>query len=249
MYVLLGGSPPFYGDDDRAILKMVKAGKFDFPDAEWNGVSDQAKDLICAMLTKDTAKRCSSEQALQHPWTQLDPTKHSTTAIRGDFVGKLKEFHGRSKFKQMAMTSIAHNMSEKDIEEMKKTFVALDENGDGVLTYQEIVGGLEKHNIQLPAGFREVFDSLDSDRSGSIEYTEFLAATIGDAQFMNEKKCWQAFKVFDRDGNGKITRDELKLVLQGDEIGLKDAAAMIAEFDQDGDGEIDFDEFMAMMRK
>merc|ERR1712157_706784 len=59
----------------------------------------------------------------------------------------------------------------------------------------------------------------------------------------------QTFKVFDKNGDGKITFDELKEVLTqlGEEVTDKDVSDMIKEADTNGDGAIDFDEFMVMM--
>ena len=73
---------------------------------------------------------------------------------------------------------------------------------------------------------------VDADGSGVIDYTEFLAATldrqsrlhgspVGEItqrtwfiwarqQYMKEDVCWAAFRVFDRNGDGHISKDELK---------------------------------------
>lgn len=52
-YIVLSGIPPFNGASDQEIMKKVKAGKFSFSDAVWNGISDHAKDFITQLLTKD----------------------------------------------------------------------------------------------------------------------------------------------------------------------------------------------------
>jgi len=39
---------------------------------------------------------------------------------------------------------------------------------------------------------------------------EFLAATMEKSIYMKEEKLLQAFKMMDIDGNGKISRNELK---------------------------------------
>jgi len=67
---------------------------------------------------------------------------------------------------------------------------------------------------------------------------------------------WAAFKVFDRDGNGKISKDELANIVLEDPnvkqvIGQKQGVELdqiLAQVDANGDGEIDFDEFVAMMK-
>ena len=52
MYILLCGYPPFYGDDDQEILRMVKKGAFDFDGEEWDEVCMEAKDLIKKLIAK-----------------------------------------------------------------------------------------------------------------------------------------------------------------------------------------------------
>ena len=42
---------------------------------------------------------------------------------------------------------------------------------------------------------------------------EFLAATMEKSLYMKEEKLHMAFKMLDLDGNGKISKDELKAVL------------------------------------
>merc|ERR1719361_3207693 len=59
----------------------------------------------------------------------------------------------------------------------------------------------------------------------------------------------QTFKVFDKNGDGKITFDELKEVLTelGEEVTDKDVMDMIKDADLNGDVAIDFEEFTMMM--
>ena len=59
------------------------------------------------------------------------------------------------------------------------------------------------------------------------------------------KELSEMFKSFDKDGNGKITFDELKIALQniGDYKTDKEIRAMINEVDLDKNGTIEFNEF------
>ena len=61
----------------------------------------------------------------------------------------------------------------------------------------------------------------------------------------------EAFKLFDRDGGGTISRTELTAVMKsmGMEITVQEAQEMMNEIDKDGDGDIDFPEFIALMSK
>ena len=55
--------------------------------------------------------------------------------------------------------------------------------------------------------------------------------------------------MFDRDGNGLIDRDELKLVMQelGEKLSEEDIDEMIEEADTNNDGFIDYEEFARYM--
>ncbi|WRX30389.1 Protein kinase domain - like 10 [Theobroma cacao] len=89
----------------------------------------------------------------------------------------------------------------------------------------------------------------DIDNSGTIDYGEFLAATLHINKMEREENLVAAFSFFDKDGSGYITIDELQNACK--EFGLGDVHLdeMIKEIDQDNDGRIDYGEFTAMMRK
>lgn len=55
------------------------------------------------------------------------------------------------------------------------------------------------------------------------------------------EKLQSAFRMFDRDGSGLVSADELRKVLEG--ANTADFDKMIKEFDANGDGEISFEEF------
>lgn len=86
----------------------------------------------------------------------------------------------------------------------------MDKDGDGTLTVDEIKQGLSGINEKSYDEIRKVIMSIDTDGSGKIDYTEFLAATMEKSMYMKEERLHNAFKMFDLDGNGKISKDELK---------------------------------------
>lgn len=61
----------------------------------------------------------------------------------------------------------------------------------------------------------------------------------------------QAFSLFDTDGTGRITFENLKQVTQelGESIDDDELREMIAEADRDGDGGVDPEEFLKIMKK
>lgn len=245
-YILLCGYPPFYGEKDEDILRRVKRGNFDFPSPDWDENSKNAKDFITKMLTYDPALRPSAATLLEHEWLKsAQNNPQAVGAVAKDLGTKLGRFVSHQKLKKVALTVIAQQLSDDAIEEMKKTFAILDKNNDGTLTASEIKDAMVKHKVAIPDNLAEILRQLDTDGSGTIDYTEFIAATMTTRQYLNRDILWAAFRTFDIDGDGKITKSELKRIIQDDQA----VASIIKEVDIDGDEEISFDEFSQMMGK
>ena len=54
----------------------------------------------------------------------------------------------------------------------------------------------------------KVFAKADIDGNGEIEYTEWLIGTISKRDVLQEEKLLSAFKMFDKDGSGNISRGD-----------------------------------------
>merc|ERR1712232_549616 len=142
----------------------------------------------------------------------------------------------------MGLHIIANQLNEDQIKALRETFMSLDGNGDGKLTVNEMKEGIQKAGLkEIPPDLQQIMEDVDSDGSGVIDYTEFLAATLDKRVYMKEDVCWSAFRVFDRNGDGKISKEELRQVLNDDgvaDIAKQNIAEIIKEIDKDGDGEV-----------
>jgi calcium-dependent protein kinase len=114
------------------------------------------------------------------------------------------------------LTAIAVQASPDDIKELRDTFKALDKNGDGSITFEELKAGL---------GHKESADTLiellkgaDTDGSGTIDYTEFIAATMDAQTYLRDDYLRTAFDLFDVDKSGKIDKKELLQILSGEDL-------------------------------
>ena len=96
-----------------------------------------------------------------------------------------------------------------------------------------------------------MFDSGDTDKSGFIDYSEFVVAAMNENQLTTNEKMQAAFKMFDKDGSGIISADEIREVLSfGGTNTLTKVVldAIIKQVDENGDGKISYEEFVDMLK-
>lgn len=245
LYIMLSGDPPFNGANDNDIYKKIKQKKFSFPAKKWEKISQDAKDLITLMLS-DPDKRPTAEDVLSNTWVK-DLAPNSGDTILSFDPESMKEYRNKSQFQKLVLTFIASRLRDDEIQSLKQTFIALDENQDGTLTLEEIKSGLSKLE-DCEIDVEEIFASIDTDKSGVINYTEFLAATIDKSLYLQEEKLTQAFKVLDKDNSGQISVKEIEEALNIEsEEEKKELEESIMKFDINLDGEIDLKEFCLMM--
>ncbi|KAK8542147.1 hypothetical protein V6N13_137281 [Hibiscus sabdariffa] len=248
-YILLSGVPPFWGETEPEIFNEVLNGELDFSTDPWPNISESAKELVRKMLDRDAKKRITAHEVLSHPWAQVDgvaPDKPLDSVV----LSRLKQFSAMDKLKKMALRVIAQRLSEEEIAGLKEMFKMIDADGSGQITYDELKDGLKRFGANLSESeFHALMQAADINNSGTIDYEEFVTATLHLNKIEREDNLLAAFAYFDRDGSGYITPDELQKACQ--EFGIEDLSLdeIMKEVDADNDGRIDYNEFAAMMQK
>lgn len=59
----------------------------------------------------------------------------------------------------------------------------------------------------------KMFAAVDTDHSGFVDFSEFVVAAMQQHQLTSQDKLQAAFRMFDKDGSGIITADEIREVL------------------------------------
>ena len=117
-------------------------------------------------------------------------------------------------------------------------------------TFWEIFGTLGMNIKETKQEIMDIIQEIDDHGDGVFD-TDELMAMIRKKIYINSKmaKFEQQFRIFDKNGDGKITPDELKEVLieLGEEVTDQDVMDMIQRGDTNGDGTLTLEEFASMM--
>ena len=100
-----------------------------------------------------------------------------------------------------------------------------------------------------------MIENVDQNKNGTVDFEEFLIMMNAmreesEQREDSEDDISQAFKVFDKDGDGLITAQEIQETMLGlgENISEAEVKAMVVEADLNGDGFIDYSEFANLMK-
>ncbi|XP_023242469.1 troponin C isoform X1 [Centruroides vittatus] len=145
-------------------------------------------------------------------------------------------------------------LSKEQVQMLRKAFDMFDRDKKGFI-HTNMVSTILRTLGQTfeEKDLKALIAEIDQDGSGELEFDEFLALTARflieeDTEAMQEE-LREAFRMYDKSGNGYINVSDLREILRAldDKLTEDELDEMIAEIDTDGSGTVDFDEFMEMM--
>ena len=254
-YLILTGKQPFKGANDEQTFQNIAKGLVSFSDPIWSELSDTAQDFVKKLLTWDQALRPTAAEALLHPWIVKKAHRTISAKQRSETeqaLNNLGSFDAHSKLRVATCTFIASQlMDREEKEKIDDVFRAIDYNNDGTLNREEVKAGYEQFFDRklTDAEIDRIFENVDASGTGELEYSQFLFGALDKKDLLSSANLKKAFSIFDKDGSGDISADELETMLLGEGGSAKDRKAMkkyIAQVDKDGDGEISYEEFVQM---
>jgi len=202
------------------------------------------------LLVAEPEDRVTADEAFQTVWLH----KRNRVSIRGPTVEEvevahetLKNYARYSLIKKLALMVIAHKSTYKEIGILRKIFQDYDKQKDGVIRRIEFKEALTDYGYQDDE-LNRLFDAIDLDGTGTIRYTEFLAATIEAHGEIDENRIAEAFDRLDCDDSGFISVENLRELL-GQDIPRERLNGIIKEVDLTEDNHISYPEFLALWEK
>ena len=251
LYTMLCGHPPFCGNKENTIKSKILHSRLIFPSKEFKSVSNEAIEYIKHLLSYNPEQRPSAEEALNNKWL-ISMINHGNSKLSDYIITNLIKFRTTLGLQKATVSFLTNQISiNEEIKKLKEEFDKIDVNKDGEISKNELIKCLESIYPSQEAILRAnaIFKEIDFNNDGSINFSEFLTVNIQKEKLLNEETLDRAFRMFDLDGNGYITIEELKKTMPLEITTKAGWRNLVSEVDKDGDYQISFNEFKEMMEK
>ena len=242
LYIMLCGKPPFYSQDEEELKKKICSMKYNFNYPEFQKVSQDAIDLIKKLLVPPE-QRLSAAEVLATPWLKENAPNATGENLKQNWE-HIEKYSKLNLLQKSIINFTAFHLTSRETKEFVEMFKSLDENSDGVLSIEEIKKGVENSKFGNKGdNIVKIFEEMDIDKNGLINYTEFISALM-DYDKIKENQLLECFNSYDADDSGKISFKEFcDMIKPQTEEEKKELQELYNRFDTDGDGEISLKEF------
>jgi len=240
VFLMLNGEYPFLGTERNEIFDKILNHQINFR----KSVSQDARDFVMKLLTRDPKARISADEALEHNWIQHSGKKD--LEIFECAVEGLRTFHAKDSIERALHRIATESMNAHDENHYKELFSKFDQDGDGSITRIECIRALLTDNLYKDRA-EEIADDLmakSGDNDNLIRYRNFLDSMIMRDLTSDEYRMDAVFSALDKNGDGLISIQEL--VSSIPQSNSKEVQSCIEKFqkaDKDGDDQLSFSEF------
>ena len=268
MYYLLIGKFPFDGKTQEEIFNNIENQELNLDIPELKNISPECKDLISQLLERDINKRIKAKNALEHSFFKIGikmkkiiggmENKQAEKLLNSWIqLQKSNKQSNAGMFKKAVLAYMALNFVEKEEEQkMKNLFYKLSGGNKNYLITKENFAQTIKQvsDNYTDEEINNLFDKLDDNKSGIIEYEELVRGLSDKEKLLNEKNMKQAFNFFDKDKNGKISWSEISDVIfknkKMTKVFMNQFLEEIYSKEKEGkDVNITFDDFCKIIKK
>ena len=256
LYMLLTKKAPFNGKNSEIIMEKIEEGNYDRKNKKLMEFSDEVRDLLNHLLEKDVDKRFSAKQALNHPWfksfggrTLFNNFNHGDIQIVLNNLFNFKNNY--NKIQELVLAFLVHNSPTTDETLIiLKIFRYFNISGTCKLLKEELIEGLYKYKSkkEVDSMVEEIFEILDFNKCGYIEYEAFLSACIDKNKLFTKENLKYAFQFIDQEKSNGIDGKKIIKAFNAKMNKVLEAVFnnLIIKVDEDGDGIINFNEFQKL---
>ena len=165
------------------------------------------------------------KKAINHIWFKKLNIKERLTFISYDKIKNVLErimkFKPQKMLQKLVFVYLVRNLKNEKVDEASNLYCQIDYNNDGKLEEKEFVNHLkeiiEKTGEKANENYlTRVFENIDIDKSGTVEYSEFVAAAVDKELVLNDDNLKEGFNFFDKNNTrtSKRTDKIIKIIIR-----------------------------------
>eukprot|EP01084_Bolivina_argentea_P095475 171641_1 len=226
IFNLIAGVPAFEMPGLEETLKRILNVTYIWPDKL--AVSSEAKELVYNMLKFNPDKRWTLQQALESRWikkydAEVCAMEESSLILQPNVIPRIvesmRDYNTYSMFKKTILLVMAVRAEPFRMHVLSDAFIKFDNDHSGIITNDELKRLLSQDPNVSDDEAAAVFKSVDINNTGSIQFLEFLAATVesvysldglGGRYQIGEQKLKETFEYMDVDSSGEISVENMR---------------------------------------
>jgi len=226
---------------------MIEKDPLQFPSPAWDKISSEAKDFCSSLMKKRPKDRMSASEAIKHPWIKKSSTVHAGNDGAQELLAhqaifdSLEAYEHADDLCRLSLQVMAFSTPPDKVDELRTVFQRIDEDDSGTISKEEFMKAMTSHPELTNERLEHLFSSLDTQSKGEIDYSQFIAATLGSQQRLaTGSSILAAFNTLDFDHDGFISQSDLQEAFSG-----QLDSAMIDKLlsHRDASGRVNFDSF------
>lgn len=237
--------------DPYGAQSMLRAQKAGAPMKNLQSASPEAKHVVKRMLAFDERQRPRASECVKFPW--FSKASHTSTVVpMQEQVWRLTADRQHRAWQRAAIMQAATQLPAARLSQLEATFKSMDRSNTGSIKQEDLKVILQELGVNAETAVdaaRALMDTYDADRSGTIEWTEFVAAMLPACKELFSVALQMSFQRLDRNNDGMLERAEVRSLLDGGDLdGICPTATsgvdqMLDDLFPDDDSRISFTDF------
>lgn len=245
LYILLTGEHPFCknpaSSSQEHVFQQVMNVDMRQEPLHQKNVTGHQRELLTQMLRKDAQDRSTAQQVLCSLFHPKEPAADILPHLQ-KLLARADIYSHKSKdYERALLRLVARRAEDSELVVERKVFKYINCNDDGCISKEEMLAACDKARYSEEAACA-IFNVIDRDLAGKIEYTEWLSATMSPGLIGSESALLDTFDFLDCDGSGKVTRNNLE-----ETFGPDTAGRMLELWDANADGALDVGELRSIL--
>lgn len=183
LFTMMCSYPPFWGESEAEIYDRVRNSELQLAENDWAHRSSMVKELVRALLTRDPARRLTVQEALQHPWVQMEGEVLHDLTQRRDMqraFSRMRRFACYPLLKRVTLAVLAKGLPVSVVARELRIFRQLARSGGEAVKADDLLVAARPHSLPgIDMGLvTRLASACDINRDGSITAAELQAFLI-----------------------------------------------------------------------